>query len=200
MLPAELMPAAARRMGVSLAAEFNNTSSVSGSSFAPMSTLDTINNQSSVQSILETRGAASGVVSQALSTSFGDDLWGEQFAAKIQTLVKQGAHKAHLALNPPNLGRIDIQISVESDQVALNFTVSHAAVKDAVDESMARLRDMLQDSGFSLVDAGVTHGDQREAGQGRGSLSSDDNVDEELDDIAAPLALRVSSGALDLFV
>jgi flagellar hook-length control protein FliK len=67
---------------------------------------------------------------------------------------------ARIAINPPDLGPIDIYITVHDDQARIHFAVQHDAVRDAVQDSLPRLRDMLLQSGLQLANADVSTGRQ----------------------------------------
>jgi len=60
---------------------------------------------------------------------------------------------AELHLNPPHLGPLEVRLSITSDQNAVanaQFTSPHAAVREAIEAAMPRLREILAESGVTL--------------------------------------------------
>ncbi len=89
--------------------------------------------------------------------------WGEEMGQQVRWLVSQKLHVAELKLNPPQLGAIEVRVVVQQDQVNLHFSSPHALVRDSIEESLPRLREILQGNGFNLVNVDVSQQDS--AGQ-----------------------------------
>jgi flagellar hook-length control protein FliK len=81
--------------------------------------------------------------------------FGQMFNEQVTVLVEHGIKFAHLTLNPPELGPIDVRISFQQDEATIQFASHHGAVRDAVTDALPRLRDMLENSGVRLGEAGV---------------------------------------------
>ena len=84
--------------------------------------------------------------------------WGNELGQKITWLATQNTQSAELHLNPPQLGPLNVVLSISGDQATALFTSPHAAVRDAVEQALPRLREMLADSGIMLGNTMV--GDQ----------------------------------------
>lgn len=82
--------------------------------------------------------------------------WAEEFSQKITWLTTQKNQSAELHLNPPQLGPLDVVIKVNGDQATAMFSSPHAAVREAIEQALPRLRDMLADSGIMLGNAMVS--------------------------------------------
>lgn len=80
----------------------------------------------------------------------GSPGWGGALADKVTWMSSQGNHVAELHLNPPNLGPLEVQLTVVNDQASAVFVSPHATVRDAIEAAMPKLRDMLADSGIML--------------------------------------------------
>ncbi|OGS81084.1 MAG: hypothetical protein A2061_01435 [Gallionellales bacterium GWA2_59_43] len=93
-----------------------------------------------------------------ISTPLGSPAWGEDFSQKISWMVSQKNQVAELHLNPPNLGPLDVVLKISDNQATALFTSPHAAVRDAVESAMPKLRELLADNGIMLSNATV--GDQ----------------------------------------
>lgn len=87
---------------------------------------------------------------------FSHQQWSSAVAEKAAQLVSQRVSTAELQLDPPELGPIQVRVQVNQEQVAVNFVVSNSQVREALDQSILKLRDMLQEQGLELVDSGVS--------------------------------------------
>lgn len=80
----------------------------------------------------------------------GSPGWDNALADKVTWMSSQGNHVAELHLNPAHLGPIDVQLTIVNDQASAVFVSHHAAVRDAIEAAMPRLRDMLAENGIML--------------------------------------------------
>lgn len=109
------------------------------------------------------------------------DKWADEFSQKITWLASSNKDQtAELHLNPPQLGPLDVVIKVSGDQATALFTSPHAAVRDAIEQAMPKLRDMLADNGIMLGNATVSDQqsprDQGQSGSPRSSVSSVNDI------------------------
>lgn len=132
---------------------------------------------------------------------------GDSVASRIRVMIDHGAGEARLKLNPPELGTIDVRISMVDDKTFVQMTASHAAGRDALEQSLPRLRDLLAAGGLDLGGASVDGGgrDARsESGAGRPDAPYT-FVPEAAADAASPAAGAAASaaarasGRIDLF-
>jgi hypothetical protein len=66
-----------------------------------------------------------------------------------------GLYNAHLDLNPPNLGKMFVNISVRGDAVALQIAVAATVPKEQLKDSLEALRQSLEDEGLYVVELQV---------------------------------------------
>jgi flagellar hook-length control protein FliK len=97
-----------------------------------------------------------GPVQVAINTPVTQDKWGDEFNQKITWLATQGEQTAELHLNPPHLGPLDVVLNVSGDQATALFTSPHAAVREAIEQALPKLRDMMADNGIMLGNAMVS--------------------------------------------
>lgn len=97
-----------------------------------------------------------------LSTPLASSGWGDELSQKIVWMATQREQTAELHLNPPNLGPLDVVISVSDDQATALFASQHAAVRNAVEQALPVLRQMLADNGITLGNAMVSDQPPRE--------------------------------------
>jgi flagellar hook-length control protein FliK len=92
--------------------------------------------------------------------------WDQALGQRVVWMLAQDTQRAELRLNPPQLGPVEIQITVEGDKTQLSFHAQNAMVKEALDAALPRLREMIADTGLNLVDVHVTeHGSPRGQGE-----------------------------------
>lgn len=101
----------------------------------------------------------------------GSPQWGQAMNERIMVMAAQNNQVAEIQLDPPELGSLKIRLQVGQDQVSVNFTSPHASVRDAVEQSLPRLREMMEEQGLQLGDSSVndqgseSDQDSREGGQ-----------------------------------
>lgn len=101
--------------------------------------------------------------------------WSNALAERAVMVAAQSTNVAQIQLDPPELGSLNIRVQINQDQVSLNFTSPHAHVRDAVEQSLPRLREMFAEQGLALTDSSVSDqqkGDSAKeemAGDGRGN-------------------------------
>lgn len=148
---------------------------------------------------------ASGKPELAISQAPGQPGWSDVFADRVTFVVKQNLQEAEIRLNPPQLGQVEVRIVMNNDQANLMFSSPHGAVREAIEASIGRLRDMLADNGFNVVNVDVSdkslaqqRGDARARDEsGRGALA-EYRADFELAP-DAPQLLR-TPGSIDYYV
>lgn len=90
-----------------------------------------------------------------INTPVTHDDWGDEFGQKITWLASSKEQSAELHLNPPQLGPMDVVIKVSGDQATALFSSPHAAVREAIEQALPKLREMMADSGIMLGNASV---------------------------------------------
>ncbi|MER0216818.1 MAG: hypothetical protein DU481_11675 [Nitrosomonas sp.] len=80
----------------------------------------------------------------------GQHRWGGEFAQKIVWLTSQQHQVAEIRLNPAHLGPVEVMLSITQDQATAQFISPHSAVRDAIQEALPRLREMMAESGIQL--------------------------------------------------
>jgi flagellar hook-length control protein FliK len=86
------------------------------------------------------------------------------FGARLVWVAEQRLGHAEIRLNPEHLGPIEVRVQVDGTQVSAEFQSGHAGVRQAIEASLPRLRDMLGQQGLQL---GQTDVGQRHAGSGQ---------------------------------
>lgn len=76
--------------------------------------------------------------------------WNDAFSQKVVWMAGQQHQQADIQINPPNLGPVEVRLSLNQDQASLMFISPHAAVRDAIQSALPRLQDMMASSGLTL--------------------------------------------------
>jgi flagellar hook-length control protein FliK len=107
--------------------------------------------------------ATQQTVPLVINTPVSQNRWGDEFSQKITWLASSHQDQtAELHLNPPQLGPLDVVIKVSGDQATALFTSPHAAVREAIEQALPKLRDMLADNGITLGNTSVNDQTPRE--------------------------------------
>lgn len=84
--------------------------------------------------------------------------WNDAFASRIRWMTSNGVKEAEIRLDPPSLGKLDVQLSVAEDGVLkVSFNAENAQAKELLDNALPRLREMMNQSGFDQLDVSVGH-------------------------------------------
>ena len=60
----------------------------------------------------------------------------------------QSIHRATISLEPPNLGKLDVELKVSGSQVRATFMASTQAAKTLLESNMSDLQQSFSDAGF----------------------------------------------------
>lgn len=87
---------------------------------------------------------------------FGRPAWSQGMGKQILMMVNQNITTAEIRLNPAHLGPIEVLIDMSEEQVSVSMSSRHALVRDAMEQALPKLREMLEQNGFSLADADIS--------------------------------------------
>ena len=152
-----------------------------------------------------------------MTKHFAHPQWNKEVAERVIWMHKQEIPSAELRLNPRHLGPITIRVDVTQEQVTVAFTAQHAAVKEAIEATLPKLREMFSAQQLNLVDVNVSQDDagQRQARsfaqmgsgsgkngqQGKDEMANNEQAEraqEITDEIEAGRAIA-SNGILSIF-
>lgn len=87
------------------------------------------------------------------------DLHGENFdeaiGSRLTWMAEQKIGHAHIKINPQELGPVEIRLRLDGDRIHADFSSGHSEVRQALEQSLPRLREMLAQTGFQLAHADV---------------------------------------------
>lgn len=81
--------------------------------------------------------------------------WGEEVGNRIVWMANRMESHAELVLTPPQMGRVEVSLTISGDQASANFASANPAVRDALEAALPRLREVLADAGIQLGQAQV---------------------------------------------
>jgi len=93
--------------------------------------------------------------STEISTPLHSASWAQNFSEKIVWLAKSDQQSAQININPPQLGPLQITLQMNGDQASAVFASPHAEVRQAIENSLPQLREMLSAAGINLGQADV---------------------------------------------
>ncbi len=103
---------------------------------------------------------------QTITTPLGNSGWADEFSQKIIWMNNQQNQTAELHLNPPDLGPLNVVLKISDNQLTAQFTSPHSAVRDAVENALPKLREILADNNITLGNATVSDQAPRDRNNG----------------------------------
>lgn len=91
-----------------------------------------------------------------LEPRIGATGWDNALGQKVLWMVSNQQQVAELTLNPPDLGPLQVVLSVTNDQASATFISQHIDVRQALEAALPRLREMMADSGINLGETTVS--------------------------------------------
>lgn len=107
--------------------------------------------------------AASGQA-QVVNLPVQHEGWREAFNHQVTLLVARNEQSAEIILHPPQLGPVEIQINLSADQASIVFTAAQQETRQALEDALPRLKEMLAEQGIKLGE--TTVGAQSESRSG----------------------------------
>ncbi|WP_432453619.1 MULTISPECIES: flagellar hook-length control protein FliK [unclassified Agarivorans] len=90
---------------------------------------------------------------------------------RVQYMLSQGMHKAEIRLDPAELGSMHVRLQMNHEQqVSVHIQVQNPQAREALEQTMPRLREMLQQQGIELGQSSVNQqhqGSSSNQGQGQ---------------------------------
>lgn len=129
----------------------------------------------------------------------------QEVADGIQWMIDHKLQSARIRVTPDQMGTIDVEIRLEGDRLHAHFTAAQAEVRHVLNDSLPRLRELLDASGLRLGDTGVSdqqaHPDQaaNASHDGTGSAAGTTaGAGDAGSDTTVPLRM-ISRGLLDTY-
>lgn len=135
-----------------------------------------------------------------IDTPVGSRGWDAEVGQKVVLMVNRLESRAELTLTPPHMGRVEVSISVNGDQTSAAFVSASPAAREALEQALPRLREILAEAGITLGQASVNAESPRQDREGTPAEQRGGNRNVESAGAAAPAQwLRRSEGLVDTF-
>jgi flagellar hook-length control protein FliK len=152
-----------------------------------------------------TAGTQAGSAAMHIGTPVQDAAWSNELGSRVVLMSGQQLQSAKIQLSPAELGPITVNLVIDDGSAELTFHAHHALTREAIEQALPRLREMLNDNGLTLGNATVSDQGAAKDGSGRAARdasgielpASDTTVRDESTD-ARPA--RILQGLLDTFV
>jgi len=116
------------------------------------------------QAIVSQAQIHAGHSSDRLTPQVGTPAWNQSVGQKLVWMIGSEQQSASLTLNPPDLGPLQVVLSVSSTQANASFYSSQPEVRQALEAALPKLREMLGEAGIQLGQANVSAGTPQQQG------------------------------------
>jgi len=127
---------------------------------------------------------------------------------RVSSMLSINNKEAEIRLDPPEMGSMQIRIRSDAEQAQINFVVQNQQAKEALEQSMPRLREMLAQQGLELGESTISYGqsggenpEQSDGGTQTG-LANNESVNgenEEQANSASQSSRQQSSSSIDYY-
>ena len=124
-------------------------------------------------STLPQAAAAVAVPADKLTGRVGTPTWDQQLGQKVVWMAAGGDQSATLTLNPPDLGPVQVVLTVTNDQADAAFMSAQPEVRQALEAAMPRLREMMSEAGIAFGSATVSAGTPEQQNNGERAASGE---------------------------
>lgn len=124
---------------------------------------------------------------------------------KVMVMINQKIQQVDIQLDPPEMGSMQVRLNLQNEQAVVTFNVQNQQAKEALEQNMGRLKDMLAQTGVDVGDANVNQqsnnqGDTLNSGEQSQKNSPHLEQPEELIPGAQQLnVLKASSTGIDYY-
>ncbi|MCP4584488.1 flagellar hook-length control protein FliK [Pseudoalteromonas sp.] len=123
---------------------------------------------------------------------------------RVSALLNINNKEAEIRLDPPEMGSMQIRIRSDAEQAQINFVVQNQQAKEALEQSMPRLREMLAQQGIELGESSIQQGnpEQQQEQSGQGQLAGNQQTQEQQQEVTAQsseTSRQQSSSSIDYY-
>jgi len=142
-----------------------------------------------------------------LTPAVGTPAWDQALGQKIVWMTQGGEQSATLTMNPPDLGPMQVVLSVSNNHATVDFMSAQPEVRQALENALPRLREMMGESGVQLGQANVSAGSQQqfagfgEQNRGGGRAAGNDGtaIADSAPQLRQGIVRMARDGAVDTF-
>ena len=166
----------------SLNQSIDNKQNLDAKSFATLLTAekaDVISVSSSDKAVPQNMNAVGNKLAQDIKTTdvapltrpLSHPQWNEDLGERIVWMNSRGISSAEIRMNPEHMGPISVRIDMNQDQATIAFTAQNSVVRDALEASLPKLREMLSAQQVNLADVSVSQQSTSNNDSGRSAFA-----------------------------
>lgn len=137
--------------------------------------------------------------------------WEDSFNQNVQWMVGKDIKTAHIRISPAELGPVQVEVSLQKDQLTLHLNAHHAITRDTLEAAIPRLRAELSNAGYNQVsiDMGQQNANQQHSQQSgaqanessgqQNTAPTQDHTDEDLNSTHLQTQPAATLGLVDTF-
>jgi hypothetical protein len=127
--------------------------------------------------------ASDALSTQTIDVPLRDARWAESLGNRVMWMLNHDKPGAELKLHPPQLGPLEVRVSLEGEHTSVSFIAHHAAVREALEGAIPKLREMLGSGGLNLANVDVSQHNlpQQQNGEFHQPYFSNEGLEAELE-------------------
>ncbi|MEL6868225.1 MAG: flagellar hook-length control protein FliK [Pseudomonadota bacterium] len=133
-----------------------------------------------------------------VGAKIGDPDWSRQFAERVGWVIHARLGTAQVRLNPEHLGPVEMRIEVDDNNTRVQFVAGQPLTRDAIENSLPRLRELLEQQGMQLTDADVRDAPKERPDGGETAFANPQTDPDEISSADHDTADRIDTGAVAL--
>ncbi|MEY8214455.1 MAG: flagellar hook-length control protein FliK, partial [Colwellia sp.] len=124
---------------------------------------------------------------------------------KVMLMISQKLQQFDITLDPPELGNMHVRVNLQGEQAVVNFMVQNPQAKEALEQNMHKLREMLAEQGVDVGDANVEQHSQQEndkntaENQHNGNQVNTVEASDAIEHTFSAQVLKSSNSAIDYY-
>ncbi len=110
---------------------------------------------------------------------------------KVMVMIHQKIQQVDIQLDPPEFGNMQVRVNLQNEQAVVNFIVQNQQAKDALEQNIDKLKNMLADSGVDVGEANVKQQSKQSNNENGEEQTADNNQGDSFDgDVEAQMDLN----------
>jgi flagellar hook-length control protein FliK len=131
----------------------------------------------------------------ALAKPISHPEWDKDLGESIIWMNNRSIPAAEIKINPPHLGPISVRVDINQDQASISFAAQHSAVREALEASVPKLRELMQAQQLNLAEVNVSQQFSSDQQKSQAQQFSESSAQPET--IPVPEAAGQSSEAIE---
>ena len=141
--------------------------------------------------------SGAGRVQFPATVTFGSQQWVNMAAERAALMAAQKIEFAEIQLDPPELGPLQVRVSVNQEQASVSFVAATPQVREALEQTSMRLRELFDEQSLDLVDVDVSDQSQQQQQESeessRGHSVADGTSISDPDDVLDAQTLEITA-------